>query len=76
MNEYRKFRLGDRVKLDIPFTDRAGSNEIKRFNGNNFEVSKVTRLKLGYVYELKGVKSKMGIPFSFVSDWLVPLEVE
>ena len=76
MKEYRKLRLGERVKLNIPFTDRSGSRELTEFNGRTFEVSAVRSVKLGYIYELKGVKSKMGVPFSFVSDWLVPMGEE
>ena len=70
----RKLKIGEKVTLAIPFTDRSGSQELAAFNGHTFEVSSARSTKLGYIYELKGVKSKMGVPFSFVRDWLVPKE--
>lgn len=76
MDAYRRLRNGERVTLMIPNTDRSGSREIRKFNGNTFEISNSRQLKFGYIYELKGVVSKMGVPFSFVRDWLMPLEEE
>ena len=73
-NAYTRFHTGDKVALVIPYSDRAGSIEIREFNRHQFTISKVKRTKLGYIYELEGVKSKMGIPFSFMAEWLLPVE--
>lgn len=69
-------RVGDKVVVAISKEERCASRAILAFNGR---VSEITRIKRpdkggGAMVELKGIKSKMGIPFAFYEDWVQLLE--
>ena len=60
-----------RVKIK---PDELHGQEVAKFNGQQFLVSKVKRLRThdtyGYMYELRGCVSEKGIPYTFVEEWL------
>lgn len=72
-----KLGVGDKVTIVIPPLDRCGSFELrKKFNGKSFCIEHVRTLKGVYLYRLHGVKSRFGVPYTFLRDWLQPVEVK
>lgn len=65
---YKSFNVGDVVRLVLPENDM-GDSPLKKFEGGEYVVIRVTTVKGGYV-ELEGVASDMGVPFSLLPDWL------
>ena len=64
---------GTRVLLLIPKNAKTGSIVLeKKYNNKTYSVSKVHHTKIGTYYELEGLKSKHGIPYSFAREWLIP----
>ena len=77
MEKEIKLGVGDKVTIVIPPLDRCGSFELrKKFNGKSFYIENVKMLRGGNLYRLHGVKSKFGIPYTFLRDWLQPVEVQ
>jgi hypothetical protein len=70
-------RTGDRVVVAIPKEERCASRAILAYNNQTFEVSRVRRhIPSGsFMIELKGVISPFGIPYTFLEEWLQPVEV-
>ena len=60
-----------RVKID---PDELHGQGVKKFNGQQFLVSRAKRLRhhgtTEYIYELRGCVSEKGVPYSFVEEWL------
>lgn len=57
-------KVGDKVRVNVPASD--GSFPITgKFNGRVFTVSRRKLLRNSAYYELKGLNSKEGIPYSF-----------
>ncbi len=78
----QKLRRGDLVRVHVANHDRFGSRDIRNINGQVFTISKVhapyvyssSRAKATEsYYELEGVESSHGIPYSFIKDWLIPV---
>lgn len=69
-------RVGDRVAIAISRDERCASRAILAFNGRVSEITRIKRPDKGgaAMIELKGIKSKMGIPFTFHEDWVQLLE--
>lgn len=44
--------------------------DIRKHDQEVYRISKVKAFKNDYYYELKGLKSKLGVPFSIHGDWL------
>ena len=67
-------KIGDIVKIRVPDGDNTG-NAVRKYNGETTYISGSSGYKNGQIYyELQGVKSDAGIPYSFVEDWLQPVE--
>ena len=66
------FGEGDRVMLRTTLTE--SKKILAKFIGGIYEVSAVKRMYDQPVYELKGVESPFGIPYTIHSDWLVPVK--
>ena len=72
-----KLGVGDKVTIVIPPLDRCGSFELRRkFNGKSFYIEHVRTLRGVYLYRLHGVKSRHGVPYTLLRDWLQPVEVK
>lgn len=71
-----RFAIGDKVMVMIPFGENTGSAEMKKYNGRSFYISRMISYEGTPMYELAGVKSHLGVPFTFMRDWLQPMEVE
>lgn len=72
-----KLGVGDKVTIVIPPMDHCGSFELrKKFNGRSFYIEHIRNLRGVYLYRLHGVKSKMGVPFTLLRDWLQSVEVK
>lgn len=74
---YRIFSEGSKVKVSIP--DKAllteGADVVKKYQGRTFIVTRCRKYKTsGYMYTLAGAKSKFGIDYWFVDEWLESAE--
>lgn len=73
-------RVGDKVTVFIPREDwdKCGSKEMLKLNNRKFKVNMIKNPKgtAHLYYELQGVKSRAGIPFAFIKEWILPKEAE
>lgn len=76
-------KKGDWVIVNLPSNDNTVTLGMKKYNGIEVQISKVCRKKTKtpntlnnlpsvYGYELDGVVSPYGIPYTFVSEFLIP----
>lgn len=76
------YEVGNKVRIKLDPNEQIHSiQEVWKFQGTE---SKISRRKIiaygraslarGTYYELEGVNSKMGVPFSFLEDQLVLLD--
>jgi len=73
-----KFKVGEKVYLMIPDSEMTENClDLKTYHGKAFKVKKAKTLYGGEkfnnartYYELEGVISKKGIPYSVASEWL------
>lgn len=71
------FAKGDEVKVHLPSGESAVTMGMRHFNKVETAVSRVHHIKNGWnVYELYGCVSTLGVPFTFIDEWLIPLEEE
>ena len=68
---------GTRVKIMIPLKEQTASTTLKQLNGIIAEVeeAKYYRSKKSaayYIYRLKDVVSRYGMPYFFAEAWLIP----
>lgn len=74
-------REGDRVKVFLPPVDIAVTKQMRQYHGLETTIEKVVSAqfkKNGPVktYRLEGCVSEMGVPFTFMAEWLIPLDCE
>lgn len=62
-------KQGDIVRVNIP-EEYINTDPIRKFNGGEYKISSI-KGKNGRIYELEGVVSSRGVPFSFVGEWLI-----
>ena len=74
------FQLGDTVMIVYAQKDICVVNEMKQYNGVIAVVSKILRATgsnkcyMPYGYELDGIVSEKGVPFTFTKDMLIKVE--
>ena len=76
-----RYNEGDRVKIMIPTNEQIpATKEVQAFHGHEAAISRKKVIRYGrgnstidVYYELEGVCSKMGIPFAFREEQLVPV---
>lgn len=75
---HRMLNKGDRVLIHFPSDEPAVTYKMrKRFEGVESVVRKVTKGKWQVrFYELKNCKSDFGVNYTFIEDWLIPLDSE
>lgn len=62
-------RIGDKVKVSVP--DDKTAETVRKFNGEVSVIRKASGWKNGQIYyELYGMESEQGIPYSFLGTWL------
>ena len=66
----RVIPVGRRVIVNIPIGASPGCVAMRKLNGTERVVSFRKWHKNGVYYELAGVRSSEGIPFSFLGEWL------
>lgn len=82
--EEREVRKGDKVVLRLkPHVSAIGiTPELRAFDGSTFRVKRVKQIKAkqeharvvyGIYYELRGCESALGVPFSILREWLLPV---
>lgn len=72
----RKYKIGDEVVLVLPLIHEGVRGDMKKYDREVVTISKVKTIygnKGGSYYELFGVKSRKGIPYAFLPEWLVPI---
>lgn len=74
----RKYKIGDEVVLVLPLIHEGVRGDMKKFDRQVVTISKAKTIyglnnKGGSYYELFGVKSRKGIPYAFLPEWLVPI---
>lgn len=74
-------RLGQRVTLIIDGASGYIPGDIKKRNGESFRISKIHRFKPNnkyyqriVYYELEGLCSVWGVPYSIPGDWLFSMD--
>lgn len=68
-------KTGDRVLIHFPSNDSAVVRDMRRFHNTTSIVKSVKRLNTQMlVATLEGCVSQKGLPYTFVEDWLTPLD--
>lgn len=66
---------GDMVLIALPPDETALANSaLWHFEGMETTISKVKSVKTFVYYELDGVKSKYGVPYGLLKDWLIKVK--
>lgn len=66
---------GDRVLISLPPNEHSlGNSALWHFEGMETTISKVKTVKNYIYYELDGVKSKYGVPYGLLRDWLIKVK--
>ena len=77
-----ELRVGDIVSLICDPKDNCVVDDMLRFDGCIAKISHIYRPKrqstasTDKVYECEGIKSRFGVPYSFLRDMLIPEEDE
>lgn len=70
-----KLKLGDLVMINLPLNDEAWITEgVREWDNHEAYVSKITPCYQHYTYELDGVVSKAGMPYTWMRYVLVKLK--
>lgn len=70
-----KLKKGDMVLIALPPDETALANSpLWHFEGMETTISKVKTVKNYIYYELNGVKSKYGVPYGLLKDWLIKVK--
>lgn len=68
-----EYKVGDVVLLKLGVDFDNAPKGLQRWDGCRFEVAKARFvMRKGWVYELKACKSRSGVPYSIVEDWILP----
>lgn len=68
-------KKGDLVLISLPPHETALANSaLWHFEGMETTISKVKSVKTFVYYELDGVKSKYGVPYGLLKDWLIKVK--
>lgn len=66
---------GDMVLISLPPNEHSLRNSaLWHFEGMETTISKVKSVKNYIYYELDGVKSKYGVPYGLLKDWLIKVK--
>ena len=66
---------GDMVLISLPPNDVSLRNSaLWHFEGMETTIRKVKSVKTFVYYELDGVKSKYGVPYGLLKDWLIKVK--
>ena len=67
--------MGDEVLVHIPDEDREAHSPVVKYHGERMVVSSKKLMRRGAYayYYLAGAKSKYGVPYAFVKDWLIKI---
>lgn len=68
----RLYNPGDAVMLLFGPDTLGATPELRQMEERIFYISKVRTISTHAVYELEGCKSKAGVPFTIMADWLMP----
>lgn len=68
----RLYNPGDAVMLLFGPDALGVTPELRQMEERIFYVSKVRTVNTHAIYELEGCKSKAGVPFTIMADWLMP----
>ena len=78
MSESRYLRKGSMVAINISKEDRAVTPGMLEYNGELAAIARICKPKKGpaiyateYGYELEGVVSPYGIPYTFTKDMII-----
>lgn len=77
LNATYKIREGDLILVSFPINDKT-NNPARKYDGEQFVVKRKRKPicnKGGdiYLYELYGAESKLGVPYSFLTEQLIKL---
>lgn len=64
------FKVGDRVMLMVSGDTVAATPELMKCNERIFRISNVSPLG---TYELKGLTTKTGAPYTVLKEWLISM---
>lgn len=77
-----ELKIGQEVIISFDPKDHYTGNPARQFNGQTAIIKKKNHLKYGsrhsnysILYELEGIESEFGIPYSFVADQLLPIKI-
>ena len=70
----RLLKPGTKVILAVEWATDTMPEELRAMDGRIFEVETAVQKRSTRMYTLKGCKSKMGVPFTILDEWLVPAE--
>lgn len=75
----QKLKVGDKVLLQLGVADlKLAPQGLRRWDGCQFVISKVHLVtqnettRIAY-YELASCKSPMGVPYTILDEWVIPL---
>lgn len=66
-----EINVGDIVLLQMGADYSSAPKGLKRWDGCQFEVSKIKTVGVGMYYELKSCKSAEGISYSILPEWIM-----
>lgn len=74
----RKYKIGDEVVLVLPLIHEGVRGDMKKYDRQVVTISKAKTIysqgnQCCSYYELFGVKSRLGVPYAFLPEWLVPI---
>lgn len=74
-------KIGDKVKIMIPPGDQVGANTVRQYNNTTAVIKDIRtfykgKSSLGRTFILSECKSRFGIDYEFIEDWIVPLDEE
>lgn len=68
------YGIGQKVLLRLDIEGlRYAPKGLTRWDGCTYRIEKVNIIKGKVYYELKGLKSPMGVNYSISEDWLIPM---
>ena len=82
MTGVSRFKLKDEVIIALDPSDFAVTMGMLEYNGVEATISKIckatgsNRVYQPYGYELEGIVSPMGVPYTFTKDMLIPVTGE
>jgi hypothetical protein len=69
-----RLSIGDNVMISLPHHEKSlGASPLLHFEGVETVIRRVRVVSNGTYYECSGVKSKYGVHYGLLSDWLIKM---